>query len=125
MTAPTTVKMGFARGGFITFILQSVNQKRGDARFGFYMRCVMSAPSLSCALRTVDAASARAAMRADGEDGREEGVEGGVSLSLFPSLSHPSLRFMAQIPPTLLRYSAITSAHAHIHREQISIVARA
>lgn len=82
MTAPNTVKIYYARGYFITLILQSVNQKRGDAIFGFYMRCVMSAPSLSCALRTVDAASARAAMRADGEDGREE--EGGDSLSLPP-----------------------------------------
>lgn len=58
--------------------------KRGDAVFGFSMRCVMRAPSLSCALRTVDAASARAAMRADGEDGEEE--EGG----LFRCLSPPS-----------------------------------
>ncbi len=69
---------------FCTLLLERVNQRGGEAVFGLYMRCVMRAPSLSCALRTVDAASARAAMRADGEDGKEEG---GDSLSLsIPSL---------------------------------------
>ncbi len=73
-----------------TLLLERVNQRGGDAVFGFYMRCVMRAPSLSCALRTVDAASARAAMRADGEDGKEEEEEeGGLSLSLSPP-SNPS-----------------------------------
>ncbi len=86
---------------FCTLLLERVNQRGGEAVFGLYMRCVMRAPSLSCALRTVDAASARAAMRADGEDGKEEE---GLSLSLYP---------LPRIPPTLLYYSAITSAHKH------------
>lgn len=75
------------------------------------MRWDESPPSLSCALRSSDAASTRAAaVRADGEGGKREG---GRCTSLSPSLSlpnpaHAPLRVILQTTPTQLSDWEIT-----------------
>lgn len=87
--------------------------KSKEAIFGIWMQWDESPPSLSCALRSSDAASTRAAaVRADGEGGKREG--GAVLLSLaraLPSPAHARLRVILQTTPTPLSDCENTSAN--------------
>lgn len=113
MSVPTNVSKKANVSFFvIKLLLERVNLKGGEAWWcSIWILYAMCDESPLAELRAEDRGrSIRAGCYARGWRGRKGGGagEGGHSLS-----SHP------QIPPTLLRYSAITSAHTTCHMRRV------